>query len=388
MFRIKLLERLRENLNIKVSEKEEELKKLKERNKVLEQDIDNANTEEELKKIEEEVDKNLNDIKSLEDAKLELRTQINDINEDLKKLNTKMPKVDVLDGNENRNIKELRENAERYIRSKGTDDKITSTEVGVLIPKDVKTTPVEVASKIIDLKKYVTTIKVNTGSGTYPILKRSNAILATTEELEKNPSLAKPEFIEVDWKAKTYRGAIPISQESIDDAECDILRIVENQAEVLKINTENKEICEILKKFTAKECKSLDDIIAILDVDLNIAYRRVAIMTQSFFNKLHIIKDKTGRYMFDKTLISNSQNVYIPVTIEVVPDTFLGKENEAKAFIGDSEQGVLLVERNEISVKWVEHDVYGQYLRAALRFDTKQADENAGYFVTLNLAEV
>ena len=34
------------------------------------------------------------------------------------------------------------------------------------------------------------------------------------------------------------------------------------------------------------------------------------------------------------------------------------------------------------SVQWIENEIYGKYLMGAFRFDVKQADKNAGFFVT------
>lgn len=388
MLKIKLLQRKKEDAEKRLLEKKESINKLNERAKELEVEIESATNEEVLQKIEEEVVRNLEETKQFESEVAELRNQIDEIDSEIVELRNKAPKANPEGEKKKMQKNEQRKIAEDYIRSRGVKrDKITSTEVGVLIPKDEGHTPVEKPTRIIDLSKYVKVVKVNTASGTYPVLKRTNAVLASVEELEKNPDLAKPEFDQVDWKVKTYRGAIPISQESIDDAECDVVAIVEEQAEILKTNTKNKQICEVFKTFTAKECTKIDEIIGLLDVDLNIAYRRTAIMSQTFFNKLHIIKDKMGRYMWDSSIISNSQNEYIPVEIVIVPDTFLGNDKEAKAFIGDSEFGVLLTDRMDLNVKWLEHEIYGQYLQAAIRFDTQKADKEAGFFVTLNLTE-
>lgn len=389
MLKIKLLERKKEDAEKRLLEKEESINKLNERAKELEVEIESATDEEVLQGIEEEVVRNIEETKQFESEVAELRTQIDEINSEIVELRNKAPKINP-EGEKNKmNTNEERARVGAYIRSKGIKrDKITSTEVGVLIPKEDINEPVKKPNKIIDLSQYVTKIKVNSASGTYPLLKRNKAVLSTVEELEKNPELAKPEFDKVDWKAETYRGAIPISQESIDDADCDIVKLVEEQAEILKINTRNQKICSELKKFTAKTVTKLDEIITLLDVDLDIAYGRTALMTQAFFNKIHIIKDKMGRYMWDSSIISNSQNEYVPVDIIVVPDEFLGAKNDAKAFIGDLEYGILLADRNDLSVKWVDNDIYGEILQAAIRFDVEQADKEAGFFVTLNLTEV
>lgn len=388
MLKIKLLQRKKEDAEKRLLEKEESINKLNERAKELEVEIESATNEEVLQKIEEEVVRNLEETKQFENEVAELRTQINEIESEIVDLRKKAPKANP-EGEKNKmNINEERAKVAEYIRTKGIKrDKITSTEVGVLIPKDETHTPVKKPHKIIDLSQYVTKIKANSSSGTYPLLKRNKAVLSTVEELEKNPELAKPEFDKVDWKVETYRGAIPISQESIDDADCDIVALIEEQAEILKINTRNQKICSELKKFTAKTVTKLDEIITLLDVELEIAYGRTALMTQAFFNKLHIIKDKMGRYMWDSSIISNSQNEYVPVEIIIVPDEFLGAKNDAKAFIGDLEYAVLLVDRNDLSVKWVDNDIYGEILQAGIRFDVEQADKEAGFFVTLNLTE-
>ena len=64
----------------------------------------------------------------------------------------------------------------------------------------------------------------------------------------------------------------------------------------------------------------------------------------------------------------------------------LGAAGEAHAFIGDLARAVLYANRKDIQVRWVDDNIYGQYLQAVVRFDTKAADTNAGYFVTYNAA--
>lgn len=56
-----------------------------------------------------------------------------------------------------------------------------------------------------------------------------------------------------------------------------------------------------------------------------------------------------------------------------------------KAFIGDVGAGVFFADRKQASVQWVDNYIYGQILASFIRFDVKQADANAGYFVTLQL---
>ena len=66
----------------------------------------------------------------------------------------------------------------------------------------------------------------------------------------------------------------------------------------------------------------------------------------------------------------------------VVEDTALGLAGEAHAWIGDLKRAVVMADRLDIQVRWVDNDIYGQYLQAVTRFCAVKADENAGYFLT------
>lgn len=70
----------------------------------------------------------------------------------------------------------------------------------------------------------------------------------------------------------------------------------------------------------------------------------------------------------------------------MVEDELFGAAGEAHAFIGDLGRAVLYANRKDIQVRWVDNEVYGQYLQVVTRFDTKAADTKAGYFVTYNAA--
>ncbi|MDK7312310.1 phage major capsid protein, partial [Streptococcus oralis] len=88
----------------------------------------------------------------------------------------------------------------------------------VTIPEEIKYIPEKEVKTVQDLSELVTKTAVSTASGKYPILKRADDKFHTVEELEKNPELAKPTFETVAWEVATYRGAIPISQEALDDS--------------------------------------------------------------------------------------------------------------------------------------------------------------------------
>ncbi len=272
---------------------------------------------------------------------------------------------------------------EQYMKSKGAKrDNVKSDDVGVTIPEDIKYIPEKEVKTVQDLSELVQKTSVSTASGKYPILKRANAKFNTVAELEKNPELARPEFETINWEVDTYRGSIPISQEALDDSVANLTAIVSENINEQKINTLNERIGEVLKAFNPTSVSNVDDLKEIINVKLDPGYDRQIICTQSFYQKLDTLKDGNGRYLLQDSIINTAGNTVLGMNVTVVRDDLLGKNGDALAFIGDVKRGVLFADRTDISVQWIENEIYGKYLMGAFRFDVKQADKNAGFFVT------
>lgn len=272
---------------------------------------------------------------------------------------------------------------EQYMKSKGAKrDNVKSDDVGVTIPEDIKYIPEKEVKTVQDLSELVQKTSVSTASGKYPILKRANAKFNTVAELEKNPELARPEFETVNWEVETYRGAIPISQEALDDSVANLTAIVSENINEQKINTLNEKIGAVLKAFNPTSITDVDDLKEIINVKLDPGYDRQIICTQSFYQKLDTLKDGNGRYLLQDSIINTAGNTVLGMNVTVVRDDLLGENGDALAFIGDVKRGVLFADRTDVSVQWIENEIYGKYLMGAFRFDVKQADKNAGFFVT------
>lgn len=277
---------------------------------------------------------------------------------------------------------------EQYMKSKGAKrDNVKSDDVGVTIPEDIKYIPEKEVKTVQDLSELVQKTSVSTASGKYPILKRANAKFNTVAELEKNPELARPEFETVNWEVETYRGAIPISQEALDDSVANLTAIVSENINEQKINTLNEKIGGVLKSFNPTTVSNVDDLKEIINVKLDPGYDRQIICTQSFYQAVDTLKDKNDRYLLNDSIINTSGNTLLGMNVTVVRDNLLGKNGDALAFIGDVKRGVLFADRTDVSVQWIENEIYGKYLMGAFRFDVKQADKNAGFFVTFESGE-
>lgn len=299
--------------------------------------------------------------------------------------------------------KTYRESVNEFIRSKGTvvnEDLRMATKDEVLVPMneiipttdgvkkaDVKPvsseeilyTPAREVKTVVDLKQFTSIHPAKKASGKWPVLQRATEKMVSVEELEKNPKLGKPQFKNVEWEVKTYRGAIPLSQESIDDADVDLVGIVAETIGQMKVNTTNDAIATILKKFEAKTVKNLDEIKKLLNVDLDPAYNVSFIVSQSFYQTMDTLKDKNGRYLLQDSITSVSGKVFLGKPVFVLADEVLGKDT---AFVGDFKRGVLFADRKDLGLRWADNEIYGQYLQAVLRFGVSKVDDKAGYYVT------
>ena len=263
-----------------------------------------------------------------------------------------------------------------------TTDGVKKADTTKVTSEELVTTPIREVNTTVDLKQFTTIHPAQKGSGKYPILKKATSKMASVVELEKNPKLAKPEFQEVDWTVETYRGAIPVSQESVDDADVDLVSIVAEAATQIKVNTTNAAIADVLKTFTAKTVANVDDIKKILNVDLDPAYDVAFVVSQSFYQILDTLKDGNGRYLLQDSITAASGKVLLGKPVFALSDTVLGNAGEAKAFVGDFKRAVLFADRQDLGLRWADNEIYGQYLQAVLRFDAVKADAKAGYFLT------
>ncbi|MGT2753234.1 phage major capsid protein [Streptococcus porcinus] len=260
-----------------------------------------------------------------------------------------------------------------------TTDGIKKADVKPVSSEEVLYTPAREVKSVVDLKPFTTVYQAKKASGKYPVLQRATAKMVTVAELEKNPKLAKPDFKDVAWTIETYRGAIPLSQESIDDADVDLVSLVSESISQIKVNTTNDAIAKVLKSFTAKTVKNLDEMKALLNGGFDPAYNVSLIVSQSFYQTLDTLKDGNGRYLLQDDITAVSGKTLLGKPVFVLSDEVLGANT---AFVGDFKRGVLFADRKDLGLRWADNEIYGQYLQAVLRFGVTKVDDKAGYYVT------
>ena len=260
-------------------------------------------------------------------------------------------------------------------------DGLTTVEGSAVIPHEILDIQ-KVPNDPAQLSSYVNRVQVNSGSGTLPVLAKNQARLASASELAENPELANLSLKGVDYKAKTLRGVLPVSIEILQDNP-NIEQVVAEYVAEAKALTEQYKIGEVLQKATAVAVSDVDGIKDAFNHGLS-NYNRSFVVSESFFAEVDKLKDADGRYLLQDSISAPSGKQLLGAPVIVVADEVLGKAGEAKAFVGDLKAFVVEALRNYIQVEWVDDDIFGKKLAAALRADFQVADEQAGKFLTFD----
>ena len=263
------------------------------------------------------------------------------------------------------------------------DIKLESVEA--IVPIDRITQAITLPETIANLEQYVRTVNVSTTSGSYPILESTKAVMVSVLELVENPKLAEPTFKEVDWKVQTFRGYIPISNESLQDSDMDLAALVARHITRIALNTLNQEIMkEVNAKFTAEEVTTVDQIKDVINLEIDPAYNVRLYMNQSAFAKVDKLKDADGQYIVQPNLTMGTGRTLLGKELVVLPDAiFKNDASDALVFVGDLHEAVTLFKRTEMTVRWQDHTVYGEMLAGAIRFDVEAVNTEAGKMLKL-----
>ena len=368
----------------KVVELEEAITELNERSAIEAEKLDRAETEEEVSTVEKSLEDIQKELEEKQAEKAKLEEEIEELQKQVDEQNRKAPTYP--DGEQRGGKKlEQRDAIAKYIRTGQTRDitglKTTDSGSAALIPTEVLK-PHFVNKTRNPLLDLVERVKVNSGSGKYPVIKKTDGVMVSTDELKSNPELGKPAISEIDYSIKTYRGYIPVSQEMIDDADYDIMAIVEDEVINQGENTELSLVTAVLKTATQADAAGFDGIKDIYNKKLKSIYKASIVVTKSMFAALDKVKDKDGRYMLQTDVASPTGYSFGGKTIYKVDDAVFGNEGDMKFFIGDVTEFVKEFDRSQVSVKWVNNDIYGQLLGLFIRLDMKKVDEEAGFFGT------
>ena len=363
----------------KVVELEESIEDLNKRSALEAEKLERAETEEEVSAVEKSLEELQTELAAKEAEKAELEKEIEELQKQIDEQNNKSPDAGERGGKQKM---EKREAVVAYVRSMGEKrEGVKTTDVGAIIPKEVLQ-PQKEPERQNPLLNLVHVVKVSSGSGSYPVIKKSKRKMVEVGELDENPELGKSKINEVDYKIKTYRGELPLSREAIEDAQYNLIEIMQDDIQDQDEQTKLAIVADILKTATVVNAAGYDGLKDILNVKISSVYKKSLVVTDSMFNALDKVKDKEGRYMLQPDITSPTGYSFSCKTIYPVDDTLLGSEGDMKYFIGDVEYFLTLFDRMQLSVQWEDNHRFGKNLASYLRFDVQKTDGDAGVFGT------
>lgn len=360
------------------------------REKELETSIGEAKTDEERKVVEEEVDKFNKEKEAHEAARSRAEEELAGLKEELRRLNEKNPQgvrggKNVKKRVDQEELEDARRGINEFVRTKGQiREGFTSVEGGALIPEELLT-PQKKPEEEVDLRNYVKVVSVSGASGKYPVISKSNGKMHTVEELAANPKLANPVIKEIDYKIATRRGYIPISQEMIDDADYDVTGLIRDEINSQSLNTSNADIAAKLKTAPAKAVVGIDGVKDLVNKDIKKVYPVKFIVSSSLYAEWDKLKDNDGRYLMQDSITASSGKMILGREVVVLDDEMIGNaKGDQVGFVGDAKSFVTFFDRKRTSVEWVDNQIYGKLLAGIVRYDVRETDTDAGFYITYN----
>lgn len=266
------------------------------------------------------------------------------------------------------------------LKAMETRSGITSADAGVLVPKSILQT-VKVPTDTTDLANHVNKVQVKSGVGVLPVLAKNNAKLVSAAEMAENPEITGFSLIERDYKLVTYRGALALSKEIISDAP-NVEALVSGYIQEAKSATEEQGIADVLKQAKAVSVADVKALKQAFNTGLANYKDKMWVVSESFYNTVDTLQDNNGRFLLQDSIASASGVSLFGAPIIVVPDTELGADGEAHAFIGSLKQFVAVPYKDDVQVAWVRNENFEEVLAVAIRESFVLGDSDAGKFIT------
>lgn len=258
----------------------------------------------------------------------------------------------------------------------------TDTKGGYAVPAEQNRTLIEYRDYYVQLKNYVNVETVNTLSGKRPTLGVESGTLTNFEEMGEIKQ-SDFDFGQIDYKVKSVGDIIPVSNQLLKDNDVNLFGIIGKRFARKSVNTENKDIIDILKTVSKTDGKDYKDLIKCLNVTLSPAYIGDAkiFTNQDGFNLLDTATDTDNRPLMTPDIAEPSKQLFRGHEVVVVPNALLASEGgKAPFYVGSLADFIYFFDRQQIEV--AVSDVagftrYATYIRAVQRYDVKKVDENA-----------
>ncbi|MCM3589633.1 phage major capsid protein [Brevibacillus borstelensis] len=244
----------------------------------------------------------------------------------------------------------IREYEKRAVMNEGnTNPVIPDGDVGILVPQDIQTQINTLMREWNDLSQYVTVENVSALSGTRVLETDANMTpFADVDEYGEIQETDNPKFTSISYKVKSRAGYLPLTNELLADTDANLIGYVTNWIARKAAHTRNVHILALLQTLTPKELADLKAINKVLNVDLDPAISRSAILltNQDGYDWLDNQVDGMGRPILSDDITQPGRKLFKGRPIAVVSNRNLPSANDkAPLFIGNLKQFMVLFNR-------------------------------------------
>ncbi|MFI8712028.1 phage major capsid protein [Brevibacillus brevis] len=244
----------------------------------------------------------------------------------------------------------IREYERRAVMNEGgTNPAITDGDVGILVPKDIQTQINTLMRDWNDLSEFVSVENVSTLSGTRVM--ETDADMTPFADITEYGAIQEtdnPKFTPIEYKVKARAGYLPLTNDLLADADANLIGYVTSWIARKAAHTRNVHILAKLQTLTPKALADLKAINKVLNVDLDPAISRSAIMltNQDGYNWLDNQVDGKGRPILMDDFTQPGRKLYKGRTIVVVSNRNLPSSGtKAPMFVGNLKQFLVLFNR-------------------------------------------
>lgn len=272
---------------------------------------------------------------------------------------------------------------------------VTDEDGGLLIPVDQQTEINELKRDFGALRGLVTVEPVSTKTGSRVIEKYAESTpFAKLDENGKISDTNSPQFEAIKYDIKDYAGILPIPNNLLKDTNTRIRAYLNRWLAKKAVATENADILTVLKTGTKKDIATTDDVKDILNITLDPAITRgaVVVMNQDSFNIFDKMKDSDGKYLLQPDPLNPTRKLLFGKTVHVFSNKVLKTEaQKAPVIIGDLKTAVVLFDREQMSLASTTEgagafETNTTKVRAILRHDVKKFDGEAFIYGEISTA--
>lgn len=266
-------------------------------------------------------------------------------------------------------------------------------DVSVVVPEDVQTRINRLMREFDDLSEEVRVETVTTLSGSRVLEKDSDMVpFEVVGEYSQIPETDNPQFTTLSYKLKKFGGILPITDELLADSDQNILSYVTDWCARKAVVTRNTKIIALLSTLTPVELADLDAVKRVLNVSLDPAISRSAVIltNQDGYHWLDTQKDEMGRYLLTDDPTQPGRRLFKGRPVRVVSNRHLPSVAgsgtvKAPMIIGNLRQLAVVFTRGRFELASTRIGgqawrTYSTELRAIMREDYQLWDQAAAVY--------